>query len=949
MLRQGEPVAITSKVLTTLAVLIRAQGKAVGREELLSAVWPDSFVEQGSLAQNIFVLRKLLAPDFPDGNPIETLPRVGYRFRVPVDIIPAEERPEFEARITAATNRVPPPSELWAKKRPQDSDEAQDLSESPAETGSDLFVQGAPSGILWQDVSRGETSEQTPPPAPHFHVPNRSRAASIYRVAWVVAGLIFVGVVAGLWRFAHAHSASGAQQTLEIADFRNLSADPAQDWIGVCTAELLKSRLGDANPSPALSPDRSTVALLPARPHAGHNPDRFLLTGAYLIVGNELRIDTQLKLLGSSRAPAFFSVHGDASRLADLTSSIGDELRSQMGLPARGVPGNGAQPSLSPEGARFYAEGLRAFEHLNLPVARVLLERAAQADPGAAVVHLYLAETWAALDNETEAAREADRASALRQMVPEETRLRILATVAAISGQWDEAVRLDLTLTKCWPGEQAFGVDLASALHHAGRDLEAKRILNSLHDLSAEQEMLQQLALCEVDGALGDFQGEADTASKLISESQADREHAPVARAQLYQAEALEQLGQLETALRFFAQSESEADAAGDTATLMRASIGHANLIAKTGGPAAAAGQLQQTLALARHADATSEQVECLLSLGAVYRESKALNLSLAASVQALVLAQRLGRQRDVAAAYLSLGQTEIYLGHAAKAREDLDTALAQVSTSGDAPLKVSTLGALGVLDYMQGDLRSSATLLQQAVQMDNSAGGREVAAHYMGRLSQVLTYQGKNDEANQVLNTWCAYETKTQDLLDLAGCELFRSQADLQAGHAQEAQQEIEKVLAASHDPLVTAEAHRQLALVHLRQGDLAGARNAIETAQIECRGMLNEEDYLLPIGIAAARVEAATGALRSALVHLSILQQRAKDLKLTELELEADYASDQIELSIDPVQAARQLQALATKAETLGFLSFANQADQMIRQQKDTPAGPAESAPKG
>ena len=197
---------------------------------------------------------------------------------------------------------------------------------------------------------------------------------------------------------------------------------------------------------------------------------------------------------------------------------------------------------------------------------------------------------------------------------------------------------------------------------------------------------------------------------------------------------------------------------------------------------------------------------------------------------------------------------TDATLGHTSTDAK-LDTALEQVSATGDVLLKISALGSLGVLDYMQGDLRTSVTLLQQAVQMDDSAGGREVAAHYMGRLSQVLSYQGRNGDANQVLNAWFAYETKTQEVLDLAGCELFRSQALETTGQTEQAQQEIEKVLETSRDPLVTAEAHRQLALVLLHQGDVTGARNAIGKAQNESRGMLNEEDYLLPIGIAAAR----------------------------------------------------------------------------------------------
>jgi predicted ATPase/DNA-binding winged helix-turn-helix (wHTH) protein len=80
LLRDGEPVPLEPKVFETLLVLIRHDGRLVGKEELMRAVWPDSFVEESNLTRNISVLRKALSPH--DGVPqyIETVPKCGYRF-----------------------------------------------------------------------------------------------------------------------------------------------------------------------------------------------------------------------------------------------------------------------------------------------------------------------------------------------------------------------------------------------------------------------------------------------------------------------------------------------------------------------------------------------------------------------------------------------------------------------------------------------------------------------------------------------------------------------------------------------------------------------------------------------------------------------------------------------------------------------------------------------------
>ncbi|MBM3811039.1 MAG: tetratricopeptide repeat protein [Acidimicrobiia bacterium] len=78
--RDGRLVPLTPKVFETLAVLVERQGKVVHKAELLKLVWPDSFVEENSLTQNISALRKVFEDKF-----IETIPRRGYRFVAAVE------------------------------------------------------------------------------------------------------------------------------------------------------------------------------------------------------------------------------------------------------------------------------------------------------------------------------------------------------------------------------------------------------------------------------------------------------------------------------------------------------------------------------------------------------------------------------------------------------------------------------------------------------------------------------------------------------------------------------------------------------------------------------------------------------------------------------------------------------------------------------------------------
>jgi DNA-binding winged helix-turn-helix (wHTH) protein/TolB-like protein/Tfp pilus assembly protein PilF len=90
LLRGSEPVPLTPKAFDTLLALVENAGHGLEKDELMRRVWPDTFVEESSLARNISVLRKVLGDE--DGRYIETLPKRGYRFAAPVEELrlPAE-------------------------------------------------------------------------------------------------------------------------------------------------------------------------------------------------------------------------------------------------------------------------------------------------------------------------------------------------------------------------------------------------------------------------------------------------------------------------------------------------------------------------------------------------------------------------------------------------------------------------------------------------------------------------------------------------------------------------------------------------------------------------------------------------------------------------------------------------------------------------------------------
>ena len=84
------PMAVGSRALEVLDVLLDRAGNLVLRDELMAAVWPATTVEDTNLNMQIAALRRILDEGRADGSCIQTIPRRGYRFAVPVTRIVAD-------------------------------------------------------------------------------------------------------------------------------------------------------------------------------------------------------------------------------------------------------------------------------------------------------------------------------------------------------------------------------------------------------------------------------------------------------------------------------------------------------------------------------------------------------------------------------------------------------------------------------------------------------------------------------------------------------------------------------------------------------------------------------------------------------------------------------------------------------------------------------------------
>jgi DNA-binding winged helix-turn-helix (wHTH) protein/tetratricopeptide (TPR) repeat protein len=106
--RQGRPIPLMPKVFETLVILVQSDGRLIDKEEFIEKLWPGVFVEDVALARNISELRRVLGNGNGGSQTIQTVPKRGYRFVVPVKVVngtaPTEIAPPRPRAIRSRIN-----------------------------------------------------------------------------------------------------------------------------------------------------------------------------------------------------------------------------------------------------------------------------------------------------------------------------------------------------------------------------------------------------------------------------------------------------------------------------------------------------------------------------------------------------------------------------------------------------------------------------------------------------------------------------------------------------------------------------------------------------------------------------------------------------------------------------------------------------------------------------
>jgi DNA-binding winged helix-turn-helix (wHTH) protein/TolB-like protein/Tfp pilus assembly protein PilF len=361
--RDGQFVPLTPKVFDLLLLLIENHGHVVGKDRLMSEVWPDTFVEEGNLTQNISVLRKALSNS--GHQYIQTVPRHGYRFVGHVRELADQDEIIIEEHS---------------------------LARVVVEEGSSFPV-----------VATSELPIASPVPA------SRQIAGTKSLPVWILVTVPALALIAVLAYFGFARRAGNvasgptAPRSLAVLPFQNLDATQGHEFFGLGMTDALISRLSNlhrANVRPTSAVQKYSGSSRDAIAAGKELRVDSVLSGTLQEQGDRIRVSVQLIDINEGKMVWARTFDEKATNIFAVEDALAEQI-AQSVIPklsaderqrvTKNYTDNPAAHDLYLQG-RFY---LNKFTEDGTKLARKCFEEAIAKDSHYALAYSGLAESYA--------------------------------------------------------------------------------------------------------------------------------------------------------------------------------------------------------------------------------------------------------------------------------------------------------------------------------------------------------------------------------------------------------------------------------------------------------------------------------------------------------------------------------------------------------------------------
>ncbi len=420
--REGAAVALTTRLFELLLAFVRSPGRLLTKSDLMDAVWSDRVVDEGSLTQAIFSLRKALGDGGEDGRYITTVTGRGYSFSAPVENIGAAPRID-SSREALAPTAVP-------------------------ETAMSVAQSGKP------------------------------------RLIYACLAAALIVAVAAFFLWPRSAPPAGKPLVVVVADFQNLSNNPLFDRTFTAAAKsdfqqsphlalLSDGIVQDTLDLMIRSKDARLTPQL-AQEVCARNNGQAAISGAIAQVGASYLLTltatdcVDKQVISTNRAEV-----GSLDALLPALDRLVEGVRQRLGESADSIEKFNV-PILKQRTASFdalvaYSEAHYDFTHGKYIESIPLFQRAIEIDPAFAAAYDGLSTAYANMHEGKLAAANITKAYALRNNASELEKLHILMRYDdSVLGDFDETIRVLKAWTELYPDDATAWANLSNAENWIG-------------------------------------------------------------------------------------------------------------------------------------------------------------------------------------------------------------------------------------------------------------------------------------------------------------------------------------------------------------------------------------------------------------------------------------------------------------------------------------------------
>jgi DNA-binding winged helix-turn-helix (wHTH) protein/tetratricopeptide (TPR) repeat protein len=495
---RAEPLQLNRKTFDLLLYLADHADRVVGKDELLRALWPGSFVEESNLTQHIFLLRKALSRHTSGTKIIETVPGRGYRFTAPITTA-APQAPD--RMVISASETI---TRITLEEEEEEEGEA-DTAESALASGAQRELQAA---------------------LPLGRHPYRILGA--FLLLAVICSASWLG-----WQRWLNHTGGPPVQVI-VTPIEGTTGDAVLDkaltlalrmdlgqspYVSVVPASTVQTTLTQMRHKPD---EAMTPAM--AREVCERTNSQSVLSGNVAKIGQHFLITEEASscvdgtVLGQAKYEA-----ASAEDLPHVIDKVAATLRRKLGESRRSISRFGMPlfhdntPSL--EALKAFTLGTQLIREGKIPESIALLKEAVAADPQFASAYYNLAAAYGTLGDDLHVRESIAKAYSLKDTAMKPTQFAITTMYASeYTGDMYELVRSFQSWVDLYPNSSQAWSGLANAQRDLGMDREALASQQrTVELLPHSQGMLANLSMDQLRN--GDSKGALATCERAIHDN----------------------------------------------------------------------------------------------------------------------------------------------------------------------------------------------------------------------------------------------------------------------------------------------------------------------------------------------------------------------------------------------------------------------------------------------